>query len=234
VDVPNPPLWPVMPWGPTIDGSNVGLLDLPLNLLKKGKFNKVPVIFGTNKNEGTIFVPLTLLIVPGSQFPPNETNIVQGAGRGSHRVALHDTRGRCLATARRTHRPAHQLNYPRCVASHISPRCHHCLALTSMPVGCVPRRAVAAVVEMLDMFPENETAPIAQEALASYYQLADFPNTYVRGVWTALVGLGWLSPRCAIGRLQAQAAAMLTDFIFTCSTRRAARAIASFGVPAYL
>jgi hypothetical protein len=39
---------------------------------------------------------------------------------------------------------------------------------------------------------------------------------------------------CAVGHLQAQAAEILTDFMFKCSTRRAARTIASFGVPAYL
>ncbi len=72
-----------MPWGPTIDGSNVGLLDLPLNLLKKGKFNKVPVIFGTNKNEGSLFVFLLSMVVPGSQFPPSEANIVQGVASSS-------------------------------------------------------------------------------------------------------------------------------------------------------
>jgi len=53
-----PRLWPVMPWGPAIDGTPVGLLDLPLTLIKAGKFNRVPVIVGTNENEGNIFIPL--------------------------------------------------------------------------------------------------------------------------------------------------------------------------------
>jgi hypothetical protein len=36
-----PPLAPIMPWGPAIDGTAVGLPDLPLNLITKGTFNKV-------------------------------------------------------------------------------------------------------------------------------------------------------------------------------------------------
>lgn len=34
-----PALTPVMPWGPTIDGTS--LLELPLKSLRAGKFNKV-------------------------------------------------------------------------------------------------------------------------------------------------------------------------------------------------
>ena len=48
-----PGLAPVMPWGAAIDNSTAGLLDLPLTLMQQGKFAKVPVILGTNLNEGT-------------------------------------------------------------------------------------------------------------------------------------------------------------------------------------
>lgn len=40
-----------------------GLTDLPLRVLQSGNFNKVPVMLGSNKNEGTIFMPLMSLIV---------------------------------------------------------------------------------------------------------------------------------------------------------------------------
>ena len=36
-----PPLYPIMPWGPAIDGTKVGLVDLPIHLLERGQFNKV-------------------------------------------------------------------------------------------------------------------------------------------------------------------------------------------------
>jgi len=64
-----PKLWPVMPWGPAIDGTIVGLLDLPLKLIKEGKFNRVPVVVGTNENEGNIFIPLIPYIVNNTEFP---------------------------------------------------------------------------------------------------------------------------------------------------------------------
>ena len=61
-----PAIAPIMPWGPAIDGASVGLPDVPLNMIAKGTWNKVPVVFGTNKNEGTIFAPLLPLIVKAS------------------------------------------------------------------------------------------------------------------------------------------------------------------------
>jgi para-nitrobenzyl esterase len=45
------------------------LPDVPLNLISSGNFNKVPVIMGTNSNEGSIFVPPMALIIPGVHFP---------------------------------------------------------------------------------------------------------------------------------------------------------------------
>lgn len=58
-----PALAPIMPWAAAIDGSPAGLTDLPLRVLQSGNFNKVPVVLGSNKNEGTIFMPLMSLIV---------------------------------------------------------------------------------------------------------------------------------------------------------------------------
>jgi hypothetical protein len=63
------PLSPIMPWGPTIDGSSHGLLRRPIVSIRRGAWNKVPLIIGTNNNEGSIFVPLIFLIVPGLHFP---------------------------------------------------------------------------------------------------------------------------------------------------------------------
>ena len=72
-----PPLAPVMPWGPVVDGTSVGLEDIPLNLLKAGRGNYVPTIWGSNKNEGTMFVPLVSLVVKGGSFPLNEDSLVK-------------------------------------------------------------------------------------------------------------------------------------------------------------
>ena len=41
-------------WSPVVDG--VELTDVPLNLLRQGKVNQVPVLLGTNHDEGTEFV----------------------------------------------------------------------------------------------------------------------------------------------------------------------------------
>jgi len=70
-----PLLAPVMPWGPAIDGSAEGLQDLPLELIKSGVGSKVPLIAGTNADEGSIFVPAMPLIVPGVTFPFSEKDL---------------------------------------------------------------------------------------------------------------------------------------------------------------
>lgn len=62
-----PALAPLMPWGPAIEGKF--LTDTPLHLIKAGKFNKVPILQGTNKDEGSIFAPVFPLILPGTNFP---------------------------------------------------------------------------------------------------------------------------------------------------------------------
>jgi carboxylesterase type B len=63
-----PALAPVMPWGPAIDG--VVLLTSPLAAVRAGTFNNVPMILGTNKNEGSIFIPIFPVIAKGVSFPP--------------------------------------------------------------------------------------------------------------------------------------------------------------------
>jgi len=70
-----PLLYPVMPWGPVIDKTKVGLLDVPYNLIKTGKYNKVPVILGTNHNEGNIFVPGLSIIIPAAWLPLDEYRV---------------------------------------------------------------------------------------------------------------------------------------------------------------
>jgi len=71
-----PLLYPVMPWGPVIDGSNVGLLDVPLKLLNSNKGNYVPFIGGTNNNEGSIFIPPIHAVVPAVTLPLTEDEVV--------------------------------------------------------------------------------------------------------------------------------------------------------------
>jgi carboxylesterase type B len=47
------PGYPATPFGPVIDGSPAGLPDDPMKLLRSGKFNKVPLIIGTNRDGGS-------------------------------------------------------------------------------------------------------------------------------------------------------------------------------------
>lgn len=70
-----PALSPLMPWGPAIDGKPTGTLAMPLALIRAGQFNKVPVILGTNKDEGTIFVPAFLLIDRNISWPPSDSDL---------------------------------------------------------------------------------------------------------------------------------------------------------------
>ena len=101
----HPEMAPIMPWAAVIDGVN--LLEVPLESLKvraashvmvhtpcgacyrntgrvcvcveqANKWADVPVIFGTNKNEGTIFVPALVVVVPGTKFPPTTANLEAG------------------------------------------------------------------------------------------------------------------------------------------------------------
>lgn len=64
-----PLLAPYMPWGPTIDGSSTGLYDIPLRLIRQGKWNNVPTILGFNHDEGTLFMKMLYEVVPGLNNP---------------------------------------------------------------------------------------------------------------------------------------------------------------------
>lgn len=51
---------------PVIDGTYHGLAGLPLDLIQAGKFHKVPIIMGANKDGGTVFEKLFLSTVPNA------------------------------------------------------------------------------------------------------------------------------------------------------------------------
>ena len=68
-----PALAPLMPWGPAVDGAL--LRDVPLRAIEAGAFNRVPVLMGTNRNEGSIFIPVFPIIVPSTSFPPLVSDI---------------------------------------------------------------------------------------------------------------------------------------------------------------
>uniref|UniRef100_A0A7S4PVK7 Carboxylic ester hydrolase n=1 Tax=Alexandrium monilatum TaxID=311494 RepID=A0A7S4PVK7_9DINO len=53
------------PVGPVIDGAVEGLEGIPVDLLRAGRFNRVPLIVGACRDGGTIFEPEIALIVPG-------------------------------------------------------------------------------------------------------------------------------------------------------------------------
>ena len=46
-------------WQPPVDGTT--MLDQPLRLLEQGRFQHVPVVFGTNQNEGSLFAVAPML-----------------------------------------------------------------------------------------------------------------------------------------------------------------------------
>eukprot|EP00927_Polykrikos_kofoidii_P046035 TRINITY_DN4021_c0_g1_i1.p1 TRINITY_DN4021_c0_g1~~TRINITY_DN4021_c0_g1_i1.p1 ORF type:complete len:638 (-),score=85.72 TRINITY_DN4021_c0_g1_i1:91-1923(-) len=59
-DIPDlaSPLWPLMPFGPVVDGTAAGLMETPLELVRRGEFSKVPLLLGSNKDDGAYFGPL--------------------------------------------------------------------------------------------------------------------------------------------------------------------------------
>jgi len=71
----HPPLYPEMPWGMTID--KVTTLDLPLNRIKQGLGNNVPLIIGTNHDEGTAFVGAMTSVVGNVTFPISDAELVR-------------------------------------------------------------------------------------------------------------------------------------------------------------
>ena len=52
-----PLLLPFLPWGPVVDGARSGTLGRPLDEIRAGRFNDVPVLMGSVQDEGTIFLP---------------------------------------------------------------------------------------------------------------------------------------------------------------------------------
>ncbi|KAF4656955.1 hypothetical protein FOL47_008661 [Perkinsus chesapeaki] len=62
-------LFPFNPVGPVIDGST--LPDVPLALVQKGDFNKVPLIVGGNRDEGTAYARFIPRFIQGA--PPSPT-----------------------------------------------------------------------------------------------------------------------------------------------------------------
>lgn len=58
---------PVFTFGPVVDGA--ALPGLPLTLMREGKFSKVPLLIGTNKNECTLFVNFLYFVMSGISFP---------------------------------------------------------------------------------------------------------------------------------------------------------------------
>lgn len=70
-----PSLYPAMPWSSTIDGSVDGLLDTPYNIIRRGEHQKVPVMMGTNKDEGSIFIFMFPLLFPNVSLPLSEASL---------------------------------------------------------------------------------------------------------------------------------------------------------------
>jgi carboxylesterase type B len=76
-DVPifGSPVFPLMPFGPVIDGSPDGLMGLPSDLVASGAFNHVPVLLGNNKNDGSIFEPSAAVMAPGFAWPATDASV---------------------------------------------------------------------------------------------------------------------------------------------------------------
>lgn len=70
-----PPFAPIMSWGPVVDGVAHGLPETPLHALSHGRGNPVPTIVGTNHDEGSLFVLLYPLLVPGASLPPRPADL---------------------------------------------------------------------------------------------------------------------------------------------------------------
>lgn len=62
-----PLMFPSMPWSATVDG--VLMKDTPYNLILAGYANKVPILAGTNKDEGSLFAPEMRGIIPTLSKP---------------------------------------------------------------------------------------------------------------------------------------------------------------------
>jgi carboxylesterase type B len=77
-DIPayGPSLFPIMPYGPTIDESEEGLLGVPVELMEAGRANFVPIILGANKNGGNLILDSFIAeIVPGTKLPADNATV---------------------------------------------------------------------------------------------------------------------------------------------------------------
>jgi len=74
-DVELPIFTPIGGVGPVIDGTKVGVPRRPLYALQKGKINNVPLIIGSNQNEGSIFLPESPLITGNTSFPIQSSDL---------------------------------------------------------------------------------------------------------------------------------------------------------------
>lgn len=70
-----PPFAPLFAWGPVVDGSEAGTPAIPLHRIRKGQWNKVPVIIGSNDDEGSIFIPFAALVVKGVSLPLTDAGL---------------------------------------------------------------------------------------------------------------------------------------------------------------
>jgi len=87
-----PNLYPIMPWGATMDQAKTGLAATPVTLMESGAWNSVPVVFGTMRNDGSLFAFFLPIVAPaaGKQFPlpPSAADVQSGVaqllGAGRH------------------------------------------------------------------------------------------------------------------------------------------------------
>ena len=87
-----PNLYPIMPWGATMDDAHVGLAATPVALMQSGKWNNVPVVMGTMRDDGSLFALFLPIVAPaaGKQFPlpPSGADVRSGVkqlmGSGLH------------------------------------------------------------------------------------------------------------------------------------------------------
>ena len=66
--IPPPLLYPAIPWTPAIDSSL--LLDTPLASIASGDWARVPLVVGTNKDEGSLFISALYSVLPGQLHDP--------------------------------------------------------------------------------------------------------------------------------------------------------------------
>lgn len=70
-----PPLAPVIGWTPTLDGTALGVMRMPVDAIRAQQPPTVPILLGTNKDEASLFIPLLLAIVPGIRLPLSDGDL---------------------------------------------------------------------------------------------------------------------------------------------------------------